>query len=154
MRVLAPAISAARDRFGTRITHYSVQGNHMHFIVEAKDQAALSRAMQGLAVRFAKGLNRMMGRSGKVFADRFHAHILRSPREVRNAVRYVLENARRHAIRRCEATAPAPDAFAGGLPLGGEAPLLTLPAPAWAPQRASTAPPRTWLLLHLLRPAG
>jgi hypothetical protein len=32
-----------------------------------------------------------------VFADRYHDHILKSPREVRNALRYVLGNARHHA---------------------------------------------------------
>ncbi len=54
-------------------------GEHLHFIVEADDNRALSEGMQGLSVRLAKGLNRLMGRHGKVFADRFHAHVLRTP---------------------------------------------------------------------------
>jgi hypothetical protein len=32
-----------------------------------------------------------------VFADRYHSHVLRSPREVANAIRYVLDNHRQHA---------------------------------------------------------
>jgi hypothetical protein len=35
-------------------------------------------------------------RRGRVFADRYHAKVLRSPTQVRNALRYVLNNWRRH----------------------------------------------------------
>ena len=38
-----------------------------------------------------------MGRSGQVLADRYHVHLLKTPREVRHALRYVLLNARKHA---------------------------------------------------------
>jgi hypothetical protein len=33
---------------------------------------------------------------GRVFADHFHSRLLKSPTEVVNAIRYVLENAARH----------------------------------------------------------
>ena len=53
--------------------------------------------MNGLGVRVAKGLNRVMGRSGKVLDERYHGHILRTPTEVRNArVRILTTNAERH----------------------------------------------------------
>ena len=77
-----------------RLVHYSIQNDHLHLIVEAKDRTSLSRGIQGLAVRVAKGLNRLWERKGKVFADRYHDHILRTPREVKNALRYVLNNSR------------------------------------------------------------
>src|SRR5277367_3698281 len=64
--VLARAFWRGGDRFGFRLVHYSVQGNHLHLLVEAKDHRALSRGMNGLGVRVAKGLNRVMERSGKV----------------------------------------------------------------------------------------
>ena len=38
----------------------------------------------------------MARRTGKVFADRFHAHVLRNLREVEHATWYVLENFRHH----------------------------------------------------------
>jgi putative transposase len=85
--------------------HFSVQGNHLHFIVEAPDAVALGRAMKGLQVRMARALNKVMRRQGAVFADRHHAHLLTSPREATNAIRYVLENWRVHAVRQGE---PAP----------------------------------------------
>src|SRR3954463_5083027 len=61
-KVIESAIGAARDRFGMRINHFSVQGNHIHLIVEAESSEALAKGMQGLGVRFARALNRVMGK--------------------------------------------------------------------------------------------
>ncbi len=96
-RALARGFVGAKDRFGVRLVHFSVQGNHLHLIVEAADEVALARGMQGLAIRMAKALNRVMQRSGAVFRERYHAHVLRSPTEVARAVAYVLGNYFRHA---------------------------------------------------------
>jgi REP element-mobilizing transposase RayT len=84
------------SREGFRLVHYSVQRNHLHLLVEARDAQTLARSMQGLCVRLARKLNRLFVRTGALFADRYHARSLKSPREVRNALRYVLCNARRH----------------------------------------------------------
>ena len=98
-RALRRAFERGCRRFGFRLVHFSVQGNHMHFIVEAPDTVALGRAMKGLEVRMARALNKVMQRRGTVFADRYHSHLLRSPREASHAVRYVLENWVVHARR-------------------------------------------------------
>jgi hypothetical protein len=109
-------------------------------IVEADDGRALSEGMQGLTVRLAKGLNRLMARRGRVFADRFHAHVLETPAEVRNALAYVLLNHRSHMAR---IGAPAPsslDRFSSAATFDG---WRDGPAPA-APTATSAA--QTWLL--------
>jgi putative transposase len=93
---LERAMYAGATRFGFRLVHYSVMGNHVHLIVEAPDRRALSRAMKGLGVRIARALNRVMKRSGRVVGDRYHAHILRTPSEVKRARNYLLTNARHH----------------------------------------------------------
>ena len=80
-----------------RLCHYAVLNDHLHLLVEARDRRALSRGLQGLAVRIAKALNRLWRRRGTVFADRYHDRILKTPREVRNALRYVLGNGKKHA---------------------------------------------------------
>jgi putative transposase len=95
-RVLERAFVAGANRFGFKLVHYSVQGNHLHLLVEARDEKALSRGMNGMGVRVARGLNRVMGRHGEVLADRYHSHILRTPTEVRRARAYLLQNARKH----------------------------------------------------------
>ncbi len=91
-RVFVAAIAAARDRFGCRIVHYSIQSNHVHLICEANDQVSLSRGLRGLVIRMARGFNRVHALRGAVWADRYHERILRTPREVRAVLVYVLGN--------------------------------------------------------------
>jgi putative transposase len=132
-RVLSDAFARACDRRGFRLVHFSVQGNHLHLVVEAPDEVRLARGLQGLAVRIARGLNRMMGRKGNVFADRYHGHVLRTPAEVARAVAYVLGNFFVHALRRGERIdiTSADEFSSAALPETGP-PLVTAP--------------RTWLL--------
>lgn len=97
-RHVREALHVERQRGELRVVHYSVQGNHMHLIVEAEGKTALSHRVQGFAIRLARGLNRMMKRPrGRVFAERYHLHVLRTRSEVRNAVRYVLGNHVKHS---------------------------------------------------------
>ncbi len=98
-RALYNAFVGGKQRFGFRLVHYSVQGNHVHIVAEAPHKKALSRGVQGLSVRIARRLNRVMGRRGKVFADRFHSRVLKTPLEVKRVLAYVLGNAQRHAAR-------------------------------------------------------
>jgi putative transposase len=79
-----------------RLIEFSVLGNHLHLIVEAENSRSLSRGMQGLNIRIAKALNRVLRRSGRVFDDHYHSHLLKTPREVLHAIRYVLRNALHH----------------------------------------------------------
>ena len=135
LRAIEEALREARERFGLRIVQYSVQGNHLHLLVEADGVESLARGMQGLAIRLARALNRAARRSGRVFADRYHSHVLATRREVANALRYVLQNFRHH-LR--EDISPA------GADPCSSAIWLTIPLPDAAPVVA----PRTWLLRH------
>ena len=101
--VVKQAIRAGGHGSDFRVVHYNLLTNHLHLITEAANAFALARGMQGLGVRLARGFNRVLGRTGKLFAERYHARTLRTPREVRNCVAYVLLNGRHHA---------------GGAPLG------------------------------------
>jgi hypothetical protein len=82
--------------------------------------------VKGLAVRVARTLNRLWKRSGRVFSDRFHARPLRTPREVRSALAYVLHNARRHGLRLLGvdpcSSGPWFDGWRQGLVLEGDGP--------------------------------
>ncbi|WP_394842069.1 transposase [Pendulispora brunnea] len=79
-----------------RVVHFSIQHDHVHLIVEAHDKVTLSRGMHGLTIRLARAVNRALARRGSVWKERYHAHALRRPREVRNALLYVLMNHRKH----------------------------------------------------------
>jgi len=87
---------AASSHGHFRILHFSVQDDHLHLIVEADDGRTLARGIRGLAIRVARAVNRALGRRGALWGDRYHARALRSPREVRHALVYVLMNRRKH----------------------------------------------------------
>jgi hypothetical protein len=122
-----------------------VLDDHLHLIVEAKDRQALSRGMKGLLVRVAKALNRLWSRRGRVFADRYHDRILESPREVRNALAYVLNNARKHAAEgRMVRVAQAIDVFTSAPWFDGWKEPITVRGLEAVVR--PVAPSRTWLL--------
>jgi REP element-mobilizing transposase RayT len=95
-KVLRKAFVHGCDRGRFRICHFSVLGNHIHLICEAVDAQALACGVAAFKIRVARSLNKEWRRHGAVFEDRYHARILRTPTEVRNALLYVLQNARRH----------------------------------------------------------
>ena len=109
----------------------------------------LACGRKSIGARLARDVNRVAGRSGPVLDGRYHHRSLRSPREVRRALAYVLLNARRHlaksrGISRTAAAhldgASSARWFDGWRPEVGEPP----PKP---PQRIrEVARPRTWLL--------
>ncbi len=98
-RAIHGALCGGNVREGFRLVQYSVQNNHFHLIPEAQSTVALARGMQGLEIRLARALNRVMRRTGRVFADRYRSRLLTDPLDARNTLRYVLNNARRHVRR-------------------------------------------------------
>ncbi|HEY4243994.1 MAG TPA: transposase [Kofleriaceae bacterium] len=95
-RAIAKATATVARRGAVRVVHASVQHDHLHLLVEANDQYALAKGMHAFQISAARWINRAARRSGQVFPDRYHAHVLKTPREVRNAIRYVLSNWRKH----------------------------------------------------------
>jgi len=95
---LRSAIAASNRRAPEhfRIVHFSVQVDHLHLLIEATDKHELSSGMRSLAIRIARRVNALVHRCGRVWADRWHAHTLASPRECRHALAYVLANFRKH----------------------------------------------------------
>ncbi len=133
--------SCDRGRF--RLVHYSIQRDHVHMIVEAASARDLACGIKSVAARLARAVNRTLGREGPVLADRYHARILRSPRQVRNAIAYVLLNARRHAWKEGRWMDPRPriDPASSGRWFAGWRSCLPK-----APDPPIVACPRTWLL--------
>ena len=115
-------IIATRHEARFRIVHLSLQRTHVHLIVEAENRVALAKGMQAFGISAARNLNRVLTelrgkkRSGRVFADRYHATILKTPRQVRNTIAYVLNNWRHHGEDKREiASEWVIDPFASGL---------------------------------------
>jgi len=111
---MASRSRAAGNAF--RVVEFSIQKDHAHFIVEARDKATLTRGLRGLVIRFARAVNRALRVRGQVWGDRYHARELTTPRAVRNAIVYVLMNAKKHRLRIAQvdqfSSAPWFDGFA------------------------------------------
>ncbi len=138
MDLLRLVLSAGGSRATFRLVHYSVQGNHVHLVVEAHDKLSLSRGMQGLAVRVARAVNRAADRKGRVLADHYFARELCTPAEVRRAVRYVLDNHLHHGTGRAPEEDPCASAGALATPRTW---LLTV---GWLRSRAGPLPVAYW----------
>src|SRR3954470_5893846 len=140
-QAIEAAIRECQERFGMRVVHFSVQGNHLHLLVEAEGAESLSRGMQGLTVRIARAVNRVAGRRGKVFADRYHAHVLRTPPEAANALQYVLQNFRHHL--RPDVAPEGIDPCSSAIWIGqASADLPIRPARTWLLRNAAAPPLR------------
>ncbi len=133
---------AAAHKPGFRLVHYSIQTARLHLICEAKDRQAMSQGMQGLLIRVAKGLNRLWGRQGSMWAERYEEHVLATPREVRDGLCAVLNNHLRNGRQPREPLDP----FASGVHFDGwrkpaagmPAPATTIPGPDAAVRRPTT----------------
>ena len=91
------SLRAACERQGFRVIHYSIQRNHAHLLVEAPGgKQGLANGMKSIAARFARCVNRAFERKGPVLYGRYNLTLLKTPRQVRNALAYVLLNARKH----------------------------------------------------------
>ena len=97
MSALARAMRLAR-RFGLKVVHFAIQSNHIHLIVEAKSKVCLTAGMRSLTTSLAKAIHRFIGFGfcGKVLKARYHAHVLKTPTEVKRALRYVIFNLAKH----------------------------------------------------------
>jgi REP element-mobilizing transposase RayT len=148
------AFEEARERPGRsregwfRLVHFSLQGNHVHLIVEASERDALSRGLNGLCVRLARRLNKLWKRTGKVFGDRFHHRVLRTPKEVYNALRYIFDNARKHGRGMWK---NRPDPFSSGLWFSGWRDYVHY---GWVAVAGPVAQAGTWLLAQGWRRHG
>ena len=130
--------------------HYSLQHNHLHFLVEAAGSVELATGMQALTISVAKAINRALGRTGKVFEYRYHSTMIGTPRQARNVIAYVLGNWRRHNEdeRSLGARFAPVDPYSSAVSFEGwSEPMPWQQWPGWSRYRpAAVSLPRTWLL--------
>jgi REP element-mobilizing transposase RayT len=156
-RAIRAASVVASRRAQFRIVHLSIQHDHLHLIVEAEDKKALARGMQGFQISAAKHINKAIGvggpRRGRVFADRYHLVVIRSPTQMRRVLAYVLCNWRKHRDDR-EAPGWLVDPYATGYAFRGWRELGAAMWPdgsyAWIVVREA----RSWLLQEGWRRGG
>jgi REP element-mobilizing transposase RayT len=130
-----------------RVVHVSIQNTHLHLLVEASNREALTRGMQSFAINAARALNGLHGACGKVFQHRYHATQIKTARQARNSLSYVLNNWRRHRedFENGRFLTHPVDAYSSGVTFTGwsKRPRFALPAD-YSP--LPTSPPQTDLL--------
>ena len=128
-----------------RVVPYSLQRDHAHLLVEAASARDLACGMKSIGARLARAVNRVFRRRGPVFADRYHLRVLKTPREVRNALAYLLLNARKHWRERHGGAPPErlDEASSGRWFEGWRRAPGSREPPRKTPEVTS---PRTWLL--------
>ena len=110
--MLERAFRQATEKQGFALVQFSVQRDHLHLLIEAESKQELARGMQGLAIRIAKNLNRFWRRGvGSVFAERYFARAVQTAKEIKRALAYVLNNARKHGVW---SSPTKPDPFSSG----------------------------------------
>jgi REP element-mobilizing transposase RayT len=150
--ITAASSAARREQF--RISHLSIQHDHIHMLVEAESTEALTKGMQGFQISAARHINTALRvgarrRRGSVFADRYHVVVIRSPKQARHVLAYVMNNWRkhgedRHGLPSTWVVDPFSSAvsFPGWKELEGQAPWTL--RPGYQPLVVTT--PRSWLL--------
>ncbi len=152
LKIFRASVLKARLK-GLRIIHYSLQSNHLHFLVEAQDKRELASVFKSLGTSLARRINAAAPSRGpreSVFLGRYHLHVLKTPTEVKHALRYVLLNETKHSRR-----ATTVDEFSSGSSFGAWARLLgagwrryvnILDPVAASAAEELCAPPTSWLL--------
>lgn len=108
--VIEAALRTGAERDDGKVCDFSVQGDHLHFLVDALNNKSMTSVVSSVAIRIAKRINKLAGRKGRVFNDRYHARVLRSPSEVRNSRNYILNNFRKHLAQRLATERTQPQA--------------------------------------------
>lgn len=147
VRAFERTLARGCERGSFRVVHYSLQRDHVHLLVEADDAKALGRGMMSVGCRLARTFNRVFHRKGRVLADRYHFHATKTPREVRNALAYVLLNFQKHHVGAgspSRRVGPGPDPASSGRWFDGwRPPVIGLVNDL---ESRCVAPARSWLL--------
>ncbi|MHC4982299.1 MAG: transposase [Planctomycetota bacterium] len=135
-RVYLELLGAQGERFGLAVQGYCLMSNHVHLIVRPRTQQALARAVGRTHWLYTQYVNRMHGRSGHLWQNRFYscglddehfwtalAYVERNPvraKLVRRAWRYVWSSAVAHCGGRDKSGLLDLNAWRELLPRGGD----------------------------------
>jgi hypothetical protein len=131
------------------VLHFTAQHDHLHLMVEGGSRKEVAKKLRTLISRIAVAVNRAAGRRGQLFGDRYHRHDLTTPREVRNALRYILFNTRKHAKQGqgydpLDAMSSTPW-FQQWSDCAPDEERLAAARARWWPSGSPISAPRTWL---------
>ena len=88
------------ERYGLAVDGYSLMTNHIHLIVTPQDEQSLAKAVGRTHFRYSQYVNRLHGRSGHLWQNRFYSCAL-DDKHFWTAMAYVERNPVRAKLVRC-----------------------------------------------------
>lgn len=90
-RIVFAALKQTIDKYNLRVHHVILLSNHYHILATATEEN-LHRAMQFFNSRVAMRYNKMVGRSGHLWGDRYGSCIIDTDEYYLACVRYIYRN--------------------------------------------------------------
>ncbi|MDR1219925.1 MAG: transposase [Treponema sp.] len=85
-------VKKAKRKFNFQLWDFCIMGNHIHFLIKPSESGSLSKIMQWIKCNFAKSWNKMNGRKGHVWGERFYSRIINGMKDFLRAREYIAEN--------------------------------------------------------------
>lgn len=81
-----------KERYGFRLYHWVLMSNHIHLLMEAKEQSGLSKIMQGINLAYTLWFNRKNKKVGHLWQDRFKSAVIEKDNYLLGCGRYIERN--------------------------------------------------------------
>ena len=91
-RLLVRELARERSRGELESLAYVVMPDHLHWLIQLKDGADLSKCIQRTKSFSARVLNAKLGWTGRFWQKGFHDHALRKDEDLFNYARYLVAN--------------------------------------------------------------
>lgn len=79
-------------KYEFQVHHLLVMTNHYHLIISVKSSTPIDRIMQLINSIVARRVNKLLGRSGHLWGDRYKSKILDTIDYLKNAIAYLYQN--------------------------------------------------------------
>jgi putative transposase len=87
-----------KDQYGFRLYHWVLMRNHVHLLVETKENSSLSKVMQGINLAYTIWFNRKKGKVGHLWQDRYRSAVVERDNYLLECGRYIERNPLRAGI--------------------------------------------------------
>ena len=81
-----------KDQYEFGLYHWVLMNNHIHLIIEVKENSSLSKVMQGINLAYTIWFNRKNGKVGHLWQDRFKSAVIEKDNYLLECGRYIERN--------------------------------------------------------------
>ena len=110
-RLAITALNHPETLASTTLLTWVLMPDHLHLLLQLGEDDDLSGLMNRVKSRIARVVNRHRARTGRLWQDGFHEHLLRRDEDLKEVARYVVLNPVRAGLVRRAAEYPHWDAY-------------------------------------------